>query len=115
MNQYACLRTTCKHDAFRPVVMLGKIIHWRCRCGRVVAEPHMSNRVASYIGILQRLATERRKRGVLSQEKEAEYSTGMNVCRNGMSSDEERFLDRVVSEFSCLRIRKPTCHDETVV
>ena len=103
MNQYAHLRESCKHDAFRPVVMMGKIIHWRCRCGRIVPEPHMSNRVASFIRILEQLSAARRKHGILSQTKEAEYSVGMNVCRDGMSSDEERFLDNVVSEFACLR------------
>jgi hypothetical protein len=118
MNQYAHLREMCKHDAYRPVVMLGSIIHWRCRCGRIVAAPHMSDKVIAYIHYLQALAVARRKRAVLSQTREAEFAAYLNACRHGMTTTEEQFIDMVVSEFSCLRskpARKPTCLDERVV
>jgi hypothetical protein len=78
----------------------------------------MSNRAASYIAILQQLAVARRKDGTLSQMEEAAFADGMNVCRDGMTPADEQILDRVVSEFSCLRAtvtRKATCLDDMAV
>lgn len=36
-NEY--LKDHCTHTPYRAVIMGGKIMHWRCRCGRIVPAP----------------------------------------------------------------------------
>ena len=105
MNQYACLRETCRHIAYRPVVMLGKIVQWRCRCGRIVRTPMMNNDVREYIATLQDLAVGRRKKGGMSHAKEALLCSTLVDCRSTMSDNDLEFADLVLSEFSCLHAK----------
>lgn len=39
MNYWESIKELCKHIAYRPIIMKGVIMHWRCRCGKIVAAP----------------------------------------------------------------------------
>lgn len=39
MLQYEILKQICNHSPYRAVIMHGKVMHWRCKCGRIVAAP----------------------------------------------------------------------------
>ena len=39
MLQYELLKLTCKHEPYRAIIMHGEVMHWRCKCGRIVAAP----------------------------------------------------------------------------
>lgn len=39
MLQYEVLKQMCKHMPYRAIIMHGKVMHWRCKCGRIVPSP----------------------------------------------------------------------------
>lgn len=39
MNYWETIRDTCVHQPHRMVILNKKIVHWRCKCGRIVKSP----------------------------------------------------------------------------